>query len=745
MDPFTMMMGYGLVNTLSQLVIRPIADKMTQKGRREDMLGQMETKHRLDLELLHLNKTIDFENNLQFQKYSHDCRLAEAESQFDKQLKMWQLGQFNQTMWPLLTPFDHPSLRPQYNEGLSVPVNVFMAKTDPHSPFAMLLQSDIKNRLSNFLQTAYSMSPDHPCICRIGDWKDGFQDAAFINALWYGLKGQPCIIINPIQSEFGEQLDLNVSFWGLAQNGFQPITQTALSGPFGSAIGIIKKEETIRWVNMGLPASSAEMQYNITLLEQEKSLKQAGKSDDVISQLLIQYKLPKEIQTKVISRFSREYSHTVSCITGMYADIHHLIEYGAEPYMPLAINEYCRLNHFDFQIPSVAIGLYRKALTNLTCTDYLQDRLPYAYLNVAKALKHDSENAHEILFESIGVWANRKEDCHKEIPLPNSIDSCLSLLKGRAEGHDHDFLAATKRTLLALGEMDAASEIEKFDQVRCTVPAIDTPSASSRGSRATKNKGTRKDKNEWTIYEASSFDLQFFKIWIQEYRQEAEDKGAVEAVLAIRDKYLLLFFVDCTANIVMSCQHFGCCIIVSEIVLAPGFFNKDIIEFDLLNNIFLTNKTIFMDQKDLEAINRLGKSIDGLTRTIEKLAPLRRRLAPVDPQPPEDDVADFEAKLLEFFSNSTSFSMESETVSVADFEKIKSWINDQLPVKNAVQANIICLKKESINMVCIFFSDADSNVLAGDEYPKKRIYCTTCDVDLRAFLNGGLGIIQLEK
>ncbi len=302
-----MMLGYGLVNSMAQLVVRPIADKLTQNNRREDMLLQMEAKQKLDLESVRLNKAIELENNLNIQQYCHQLRVDEAQNQFANQLKMWQLGQFNEKMWPLLTPFDHPSLKPQYANGQQVPINVFLAKTDPRSAFGQLLQSDVKNRLSNFLQTTYSNSADHPCVCRIGDWKDGFQDAAFINALWYGLQGQPCIVINPIQSEFGEQLDLNVSLWGLAASGYAPLTQTVITGPFGSAIGRIAREETIRWKDNGLAVVSQDLKHNMELLKQEEMLKEQGKGDDVLKYLLGQYKRPNEILNDIITRFSREY------------------------------------------------------------------------------------------------------------------------------------------------------------------------------------------------------------------------------------------------------------------------------------------------------------------------------------------------------------------------------------------------------------------------------------------------------
>ena len=117
MEPFTMMLGYGLVNSLSQLVVKPIADKFSAPARQQEMRMQMETKHALDLEAVRLNKQIELENQKDIQAYCHQFRAKEAQSQFDRQLQMWQIGNFNDKVWPLKTPFDHPSLHPQYNTG----------------------------------------------------------------------------------------------------------------------------------------------------------------------------------------------------------------------------------------------------------------------------------------------------------------------------------------------------------------------------------------------------------------------------------------------------------------------------------------------------------------------------------------------------------------------------------------------------------------------------------------------------
>lgn len=571
-----MMLGYGIVNSMAQLVVRPIADKISAGDRRNEMNAQLEAKHKLDLEVLQLNKELELLNNFNLQDYSHHIREQEAQSQFDKQLQMWQLGQFNSTMWPLLTPFDHPSLHPKHSDGRLVPINVFMAKTDPRSPFAALLQSDVKNRLSNFLQTTYSNSGDHPCICRIGDWKDGFQDAAFINALWYGLQGQPCIVINPIQSEFGELLDLNVSLWGLASMGFAPITQTVISGPFASAIGKLKRAETLKWIESGLPCDSPDMQHNVKLIGLERQLKMEGKPTDVIEQLLIQYKLPKEIQNNVINAFSREYSHMVACITGMFTDIYHLVEYGTAPYMPEAINQYNLSNGQNYQIPNIAISHYRKALTDLTCTNYLQDRLPKAYLNVAQAIRYNNQMAHEVFQDGVGVWLNRKEDSHADIP--TDIEGCVRMLRDNADERDSDYLTDAKRVLLTINEADAARELDS---------KIYTLGQLAQAKKDGVTADLYYEVSEWGTY---SFD---------EFKSYATSSASTVARYAVCHVFsmqsIIAFHADSDYRIISSIDNPVHLIITDKFSLTPtqtSLFEERWLVYDLLTNQFITKSNI---------------------------------------------------------------------------------------------------------------------------------------------------------
>lgn len=740
-----MMMGYGLINSVSQLVIRPLTDKLTSGQRREEMMSQMEQKHRLDLESIRLNKEIELSNNQQIQNYSHQCRLTEARSQFENQLKLWSIGQFNSSMWPLLTPFDHPSLKPNFSPEQKVPINIFLAKTDPRSPFSLLIQSDVKNRLSNFITTTYSNSQDHPTICRIGDWKDGFQDAAFINALWYGMQGQPSIVINPIQSELGELLDLNISVWGLASNGYSPITQTIISGAFGSAIGRIKKEETRRWLDSGLPISSPELQHNVSLLKQEDILISNGK-EDIIDRLLVQYKLPKEIQTAVITRFSREYSHLISCAAGMFADIYHLIEYGATPYMPKAIFEYNRRNGSDYLIPDIIAQHYRKALTNLACSNYLQNKLPVAYLDVASSLSYDTASATEIFMEGVGLWANRKLAVGQEIKLPETIDECIGLLRDKADNNDETYLKSAANTLINLHLPDAANDLR--ERIISLPEVIDD----------TKQFNTA--QSEWEVINTGIYHFKEFREWVSLNKDRAIHLGAQEAIAYITpDKNLLITFISDDANLVSINGITGLCIITGCFFIDKSLIDENIIEYDLINENFISNKTKFMQKKEFDSFSRLGKQIDRLVANLKKtVQPSKHKNKENSTSSSENtsvnekntfeedkntSAVNVEKQIADFFMKCNMPSMESEYCETVKFDNISTWIINKLPVEGASKAHILKTRSGSDILICIFFSN-EEELLIDEEFPKKRILCNDCDVELNSFLNGApIGSIKL--
>lgn len=735
MEPFTMMLGYGLVNSLSQLVIRPIADKMSSPTRRAEMQQQMETKHILDLEAVRLNKQIELDNQRNIQELCHQLRLQEAKSQFERQLQMWQIGQFNDKMWPLLTPFDHPSLYPQFAKGHQVPINIFLAKTDPHSPFAALIQSDLKNKLATFIQTAYTADPfgSHPSICRIGDWKDGFQDAAFINALWFGLQGQPSIVVNPIQSEFGEILDLNVSIWGLGESGLVPTTRNVISGHFGSAIGRIKRDETRLWIEHGLPVSSPEMKYNADLLKQEEALAANG-NGDYIDHLLVQYKLPKEIQNRVITKFANEYNHIVSCVSGMFADIYHLVEYGAQPYMPLAINSYNKVSGKDFQIPDVVIEHYRHALTTMVCTNYLQDRLPTVYMGVARAVNFNAIQSLEIFNEGVGLWFNKKLDLSSEKPLPVSIDESLRLLRDHSGDRDKNYLEEAKATLLSLNLREEA------DTLTNKIFSLVTPADTSKADSPPQSSSL-----EWRVEERVMLSNHDFEKWIGGLNSSVLS-SARYAILMVRDGFYAIMLADESGKYTPVDNDLGgICIVAQRSYMPLELIDSGFVIYDLKYNNY--SNANFMENNEFKSFEKLGKQLDALINNISRI-PASMNSKKGQPQQNNTHATasrgGLEQQLTEIFMNRTNLGIEKENTQVAEFDLIRNWITSKLPVPDATKVHIFKTDTVEGILVCVFFTDDDMNTLLGNGYPSKSILCSSCDSDMEAFLNGlSIGTITL--
>lgn len=702
-----MMLGYGLVNSLSQLVVRPIADRLTASSRQQEMLDQMERKHTLDLEAVRLNKRIERDIQIQIQSYCHKLRRQEAKDQFENQLEMWRIGNFNSQVWPLRTPFDHSSLHPNFGNGQPIPVNVFLAQTDPGSPFSSLIQPDLKNMLSTFLQTKYVISKQHPCICRIGDWKAGFQDAAFINALWFGMQGQPSIVINPIQSALGETLDLNVSAWGLGENGNAPTTQQVLTGSFASAIGKIERELTLDWKNKGLLMNqSPQMTHNLNLLAHEERMIAEG-NGNYVGQLLTQYQLPQEIRTEVITKFSREYNHLVSCVTGMYADIYHLIEYGAQPYMPEAIkiNNENTGNHF--QIPKIAINYYRKTLVNMVCTDYLQDKLPNAFLGVAKSLSYSPNDSMQIFQEGVGLWANKKLELNREIPIPENIDDCLRLLKDNASDNDRQYLEMARDTLKSMALEDAANTLKKRIDVLVDSPQFD----------------------EWSVNveTTKSFTDVSFAKWIT--NNKALAMNASYAIMAFRETYFVMLFLTDKARVVKNIP--GQCIIAERYYFKEGTIEDNFSVYDMKRNQYIS-KSILMDKKEFHSFENLGRQIDTFITNIGSMS-RPRRVAKADNLVQND----FSQRVTRIFDSGNFSSLETEQCDTAEFASIEQWVISKFPiVRNAVKAHVFKTEIGGSIMLCIFFEDKEGNPLIKDNYPMKRIICNKCDSDIVVFLNG---------
>lgn len=723
MEPFSMMIGYGLINSLSQLVIRPITDKISRPDRLADMQRQMESKHVLDLEAVRYNKTLDFELQEKLQETGHLRRIKEAQCQFQNQLALWQSGQFDSKVWPLKTPLGHGSLSKfEYNENSPAFINVFLTEPVANSIFGRLVQTDLKNDLTQFVQVAYGAdSQHHPCMSRIGDWKANFNDSSNINALWYGMKGQPTIVINPIPSSSGDKIDLNISMWGLGENSSAPTTNCVFKGPLGKVIAQIAREESKIWKEHGLPIESAQLKQNVKLLDQEQAMIEAGKGE-FINDLLDSYTLPQEIHNKVVSRFVPEFSHLVACLTGLYADIYHLIEYGTKPYMPYAI-----INHNNkFQIPEIVIEGYRKTLTNMVLTNYLEDKLPYAIWGVAESLSYDEDSSLSIFNDGVALWANKKVEKDKDVAIPESIDGSLRLLKDMSTNEDKSYLKYAQHVLESMGRCEEAKTLEKRESELVLLP-----------------QESQCEECEWEVVKKETFTDVDFKKWIAENECIALENNAEYALMAFRDTYFVMLFLDKNAKVIKSRTLTGQCVLANRYCFSEGTMEDTFSIYTIKTAQFISIKAL-MDKDAFNSFERFAKQLDTKMSNLGKLTKPYRVGDTNENIKHGHEELDFYQQLTDIFAQGQYLSLESEKCEVANFSSIQEWIANKLPVKDAVNAHILKTKLNNNIMLCIFFSDQEVNALIGNNYPMKRVICDKCDSDIEVFLNGLLiGTINL--
>lgn len=456
MLPYSMMLNYSAIQAIMQLIIRPIADKIGDKRKQENLFLQLETKQKLDLETIRQNKELDFKNQFKLQQLSHKIRLEEAKKQQEHQKNMWLHGKFDATIWPLKTPPEHHSLENIEINGI-IPVNLFFAHADTKSQFGQYMEHNIKTDISKFISNQYCTPNYKPIISRIGDWKNGFFDDAHINALWFELKGQPVIIIRPMQTANGNILDLNLTMWGLG-NLPQFTTETLLSINSKEACGRFIKDKTEDLIDFPIDYLSPVQKKNIEIFKEHRQLIKKGKRDIADNVFLSKYNFSEETTGVVIEKFTHHFSNYANCLATLRSDIFHLIEYGNTPQMPLSFVD------ASFIPPKEIIGQYRSVLTGLTASNYHGDRIINTYLNTAKSLSNFNslefkQAAKEIFYESIAIWAHR--NLNKEIKIPSSYNECIRLLKEAPTNEQNLELAKSViSTLSNMGEKEIAEEIK---------------------------------------------------------------------------------------------------------------------------------------------------------------------------------------------------------------------------------------------------------------------------------------------
>lgn len=524
MEPIT---TYLAIRTISGIFvstansgIRGILSQMFGGRRDKKVL----LKHQLDLDMLRQNREMELKNNLIVQKLCHDYHLEEVQVQFENaqalreqehqhrveemqiqfenaqvlqllnyKLRVREAGvqfqrqldmKYDETMWPLRTPFTHFSLEQIVLKNKMIPVRVFMAKTGKKSKYTEGIEDEFKTAMSNFIHT-YNSEKTHPVVSHIGEWKekDPRQDDAFINALWNGLKGQPIIVVNPMYSAGEDSLDIRISQWGFSSDESNPSTLSVAKIPFGLVYGQLVREESRKYNAYGLPGEmySLDLKANIKLIEQEELLKEKGVSEEAINRLLTKYVLADEIKNEVIQRLTSMIGEVISTILGLYIDIYYLVEYGLAPRLVEAMSQ----AYPHFTASSIILKQYHAALTSLCMNNYQRDELAITFLKVAEAFLQPKtvdcelkDEIQELVYEAVAIWGNRIREV---TCIPCNIAECMQLIQARksAASVNDSFLIPLKEVLLVLGYTEEAEQLLDAEHVNADFDLYDSKATSS--------------------------------------------------------------------------------------------------------------------------------------------------------------------------------------------------------------------------------------------------------------------------
>lgn len=247
--------------------------------------------------------------------------------------------------------------------------------------------------------------------------------------------------------------------------------------------------------------------------------------------------------------------------------------------------------------------------------------------------------------------------------------------------------------------------------------------------------------NEWIIEERLMFTNKDFEKWI-ESNQSLFDKSAKYAILLQRDCFYAMMVVDERGECIPIKKGLGgICVVAHRSYIPANIVKNKVIVYDLKLKEYSNNN--FMEGNKFNSFERLGKQLDSL---INNLGRIPKSIINKNGEDYNQgaSMVKIEQQLIDIFMKNPDLGIEMETIAVAKFEDIKSWINSKMPVPNATKVHVFRKKESTGMLICVFFTDKDMNLLIGNGYPSKRIICETCDSDIEAFFNGlSIGTITL--
>lgn len=376
MEPVTMttVMVGAMVTRLLSPVIKGGWRKITNAEAKEE-------KKRIE------NSEREFKYKLELQRQSHEQRLIEAQKAHKLSLDKWGTQTYYERCWPLRNPFEMQICGPisddkdSFDGNMIVPCRLISALKDKDHPYART----INGNLSSFIVTHYQTNSVHAVVSEIGAWKDDVpSNDASINYLYAGLKKQPVMVLSPTLINDGKTFIFKVWSWGLGEE---------LNYPVGFEFGRLELqplyikavyEETLKLVHLAQQMDyapklySAKLQRNVSIIKDIQSKNATGK---VREQMLSFLDTAPEINDAVKAKMESDISGIFCCISGMYADAYHLLEYKTLPKLPSLLPN---IPGVEYMLPSLK-NFYITLINSLSKIESDSRFLSDLYLDVADA------------------------------------------------------------------------------------------------------------------------------------------------------------------------------------------------------------------------------------------------------------------------------------------------------------------------------------------------------------------------
>lgn len=449
MEPITIMATAMVVRLLSP-VVKEGWKKITNAEAKEEKKRREE-------------RDADFRSKLELQRVSHEQRLKEAKAAHDLSLDKWREQTYYERCWPLRNPFEMQICEPisddisYFDNNVIVPCRIISALKDKDHPYART----VNGNLSSFIVNYYPTNSIHAVVSEIGAWKeDAPANDASINYLYAGLKKQPVMVLSPTLINDGKTFIFKVWAWGLGEE---------LNYPAGFEFGrlelepLYKKvvyEETLKMIELAQEMNyaanlfSPKLQHNISII---KEIQEKGISGKYKEKMMTFLDGSPEINDSVKSKMEKIISGIFCCISGMYADAYHLLEYKTLPKLPELLD---KIPGVEYMIPSLK-DYYYSLLQNLETIE--KDKLFVAriYLDVADAFSRlnfsfaNRENVIEpFATKALGLYIKTENSSENEEDL-NHLSIIRHIIKSNSEYQNSDIVKDANEVLVR-------SKIEKL-------------------------------------------------------------------------------------------------------------------------------------------------------------------------------------------------------------------------------------------------------------------------------------------